>query len=72
MSSVDIRERFATAKHHIQRRNMRGATMLQYVILVGCIAVPALAAYAAVGPKLAENYVKTALSVMGLEDDGGN
>lgn len=72
MSSVDSRDRVATAKRRTQRRNMRGATMLQYVILVGCIAVPALAAYAAVGPKMAENYVKVALSVMGLEDDGGN
>lgn len=46
----------------------RGATFTQYVILVGCIAIPALAAYAAVGPKLAETYVKVALSVMGLEE----
>jgi hypothetical protein len=47
---------------------MRGATMMQYVILIGCIAVPALAAYVIAGPKLAENAVRIAISVMGLEE----
>jgi len=42
--------------------------MMQYVILIGCIAVPALAAYVIAGPKLAENAVRIAISVMGLED----
>jgi len=49
----------------------RGGTLLQYLILVGCIAVPALAAYAAVGPTLAEKYARDALSIMGLEDGDG-
>ena len=46
----------------------RGVSFTQYVILVGCIAIPALAAYAAAGPKIADNLVKVALSVMGLEE----
>ncbi len=51
-----------------RRRATRGATMIQYVILLGCIAVPALAAYVIAGPKLAENAVRIAISVMGLEE----
>lgn len=50
-------------------QDTRGGTLLQYLILVGCIAIPALAVYAAVGPTLAEKYAKTALSVMGLGGD---
>jgi hypothetical protein len=53
-----------------RRSRARGATLLQYVILVACIAVPAVGVYAAVGPQLAEKYVKDALSVMGLEEEG--
>jgi Flp pilus assembly pilin Flp len=52
-------------------RDTRGATFTQYVILVACVAIPALAAYTAVGPKLADKYVKDALSIMGLDPEGG-
>lgn len=50
------------------RAAQRGVSFTQYVILVGCIAIPALAAYAAAGPKIADNLVKVAMSVMGLEE----
>jgi hypothetical protein len=50
------------------RASERGVSFTQYVILVGCIAIPALAAYAAAGPKIAENLVKVAMSVMGLKE----
>jgi hypothetical protein len=50
------------------RASQRGVSFTQYVILVGCIAIPALAAYAAAGPKIADNLVKVALSVMGIKE----
>lgn len=50
------------------RVGQRGATFMQYVILISCVAIPALAAYATAGPKIADNLVKVALSVMGLEE----
>jgi Flp pilus assembly pilin Flp len=66
-----IVENQARATQRSLLRDARGATFTQYVILVACVALPALAAYAAVGPKLADKYVKDALSIMGLPAEGG-
>jgi hypothetical protein len=50
------------------RAQQRGASMLQYVVMLGFVAVPALAAYAVAGPKIADNLVRIARSMLGIEE----
>jgi hypothetical protein len=66
--SQQLQSPIVTRARRKSRASERGVSFTQYVILVGCIAIPALAAYAAAGPKIADNLVKVALSVMGLEE----
>jgi len=49
----------------------RGATYVQYLVLVGAVAVPLLAVYASIGDTMARTYVRAALSVMGLSAGDG-
>jgi hypothetical protein len=51
----------------IARRRARGATFMQYVVITGFVAVAALIAYKAAGPKIADNLTNIAISVMGLD-----
>jgi hypothetical protein len=49
------------------RARERGASMLQYVVLLGFVAIPALGAYVVAGPKIADNLVRTARSMLGID-----
>jgi hypothetical protein len=42
--------------------------MVQYVVILGFVAVPALAAYVVAGPKIADNLVRIGRSMLGIEE----
>jgi len=46
----------------------RGASMVQYVVILSFVAIPALAAYVVAGPKLADNLVRLGCSMLGIEE----
>jgi len=50
------------------RSQRRGVSMVQYVMLLGLVAVPALAAYVVSGPKIADNLVRIGRSMLGIEE----
>ena len=56
-----------TLARMVARRRARGATFMQYVVITGFVAVGALVAYKAAGPKIAKNLTDIAISVMGLD-----
>jgi len=52
-----------------RRSALRGASMVQYVVVLGLVAVPALAAYVVAGPKIADNLVRIGRSLLGIEEN---
>ena len=42
--------------------------MVQYVVILSFVAIPALAAYVVAGPKLADNLVRLGCSMLGIEE----
>ena len=50
------------------RAARRGASMVQYVVVLGFVAVPTLAAYVVAGPKIADNLVRIGRSMLGIEE----
>ncbi len=55
-------------KHGPGRAAQRGASMVQYVVVLGLVAIPTLAAYVVAGPEIADNLVRIGRSVLGVEE----
>lgn len=52
-----------------RRGDQRGASMVQYVVIVGLVAIPTLAAYVVAGPKIADNLTRIGRSMLGIEEN---
>ena len=64
------RARSVSSRVHRRRARARqlGASMTEYVVVLGLVAIPALAAYALAGPKIADNLVRIGRSMLGIEE----
>jgi len=52
-----------------RRAAQRGTSLVQYLVVLGLVAVPALAAYVVAGPKIADNLVRMGRSLLGIEEN---
>lgn len=61
-------QRPSAAERARVRRRQRGAALVQYALLLGLIAIPALTAYVVAGPRIADNLTRIGRSLLGIEE----